>query len=225
MTRTLRPSATTRCRAAHTRNPSPRGSPTAASRSSLEALHSAVRWTSRRGPGGRDREPRESAGWAGREETRRSHSSLHGTDTATAPGSAKWSEREDLRTRIRRYFLASQSKLVKHGPAHCSRDLLLRPRHEVEVGRVDLKPVHASGDQPLDVLSGQFAITLPGVTKDVDRRKHTSTASIETTAISARKIPRPPEPEGTPQAVRNAPSWEILSSLVGASPVKQNTYV
>ena len=68
--------------------------------------------------------------------------------------------------------------------------------HEVRIDRVNLKPIHAIGDQPLDVFSGQFAMTLFRVTKGVDGRKHISTASLEARDISARNIARQPEPEG-----------------------------
>ena len=71
--------------------------------------------------------------------------------------------------------------------------------HEVRIDRVNLKPIHASGDQPLDVFSGQFAITLFRVTKAIDGWKYISTASLETSDISAVKIARQPEPEGTLQ--------------------------
>ena len=77
--------------------------------------------------------------------------------------------------------------------------------HEVRIDRVNLKPIHAIGDQPLDVFSGQFAMTLFRVTKGVDGRKHISTANLETSDISARKIARQPEPEGALQVHILAP--------------------
>ncbi len=86
-----------------------------------------------------------------------------------------------------------------------ARDLLLRAGHEVRIDRVNLKPIHASGDQPLDVFSGQFAMTPFRVTKGVNGRKHISTASLETSDISAVKIARQPEPEGTLQVYILAP--------------------